>query len=358
MSYYNIHNLISVTINPKVSQLVIENVNSQIGYFKCSKPKNFSQNITIFPYENLHLKNVLPIIVHENSITYPSKCLSIKKVKTGFIIHSNYPNFLVNVYIDALLNETKKTFVHSSAVINNRNEVTLFAGTGGVGKTSLMIYFVNKGYRFLSDDLTILTNKNKVYSFPRKISIKEYYDNIQTGIYQLKLSKRKKIIYKMKRGIAENVPFTGLLKKGLHNDNLIGKITRKFSTKRNPSCETAISLFGKDKIADSGILSQIFYMQRDFGNKIMIQSLTGSSMCNRLISNKQQEWDKEFYPIFDMCSAEMKKMVDYFINLNSIISSGLKHKKCYLVKIPVQASIIEVCKTLEKTGLMSEQSCI
>ncbi len=61
--------------------------------------------------------------------------------------------------------------VHGSALTNSENEAFVFGGTGGVGKTSLMLELVGEqGYKFLADDISIINEQGAVLAnlaFPK-----------------------------------------------------------------------------------------------------------------------------------------------------------------------------------------------
>lgn len=70
--------------------------------------------------------------------------------------------------------ESEQTFVHASA-IERDGRVTVIAGWGGAGKTSSVMDLVSSGdYRFLSDDLGIMTSSGSFSRSPKRIQIYPY----------------------------------------------------------------------------------------------------------------------------------------------------------------------------------------
>lgn len=63
------------------------------------------------------------------------------------------------------------TIVHSSGIVNEKNEVVLFGGTGGVGKTSLeMTLCLDHGYSFFNDDIAVIDSEGVChpnFSYPK-----------------------------------------------------------------------------------------------------------------------------------------------------------------------------------------------
>ena len=73
------------------------------------------------------------------------------------------------------MNEYDKYFIHS-AVVEKDGKATLLAGDGGSGKTTLGLYLcMQKGYRLISDDRTIIGNENeslKVFAGTKEANIR------------------------------------------------------------------------------------------------------------------------------------------------------------------------------------------
>lgn len=61
--------------------------------------------------------------------------------------------------------------IHGSAVKNSKGEISVFAGTGGVGKTSMMLELVdNQDHSFVADDISILGDDGVIhanFAFPK-----------------------------------------------------------------------------------------------------------------------------------------------------------------------------------------------
>lgn len=62
-----------------------------------------------------------------------------------------------------ILRHRKRFFLHSSAVISSENKIFLFPASSGQGKTTLTVYLLQNGYKFLSDDtIFILPNSDQL----------------------------------------------------------------------------------------------------------------------------------------------------------------------------------------------------
>jgi hypothetical protein len=67
-----------------------------------------------------------------------------------------------------------QTFVHASSICRDGSAVVI-AGWGGVGKTSSVMQLVREdGYRFLSDDLAVVSSAGDVFRSPKRMQIYPY----------------------------------------------------------------------------------------------------------------------------------------------------------------------------------------
>ena len=75
--------------------------------------------------------------------------------------------FLLGSAFGALFIQRGLLPIHGSTV-KFGNSATIFTGLSGAGKSSIAAYFVNKGYSFLADDISIIDNDiNVIPGFPK-----------------------------------------------------------------------------------------------------------------------------------------------------------------------------------------------
>lgn len=78
----------------------------------------------------------------------------------------------------------KKTMIHCSAVANAKGEALMLSAWGGVGKTSLMSYFLLNGWKFLCDDIAVLDEDGTVYHYPLPMHIYGFHKYVCQDMYQ------------------------------------------------------------------------------------------------------------------------------------------------------------------------------
>ncbi len=75
--------------------------------------------------------------------------------------------------VEPLINWKDKCFLHCGSVEKN-GEAILFPAEGGVGKTTMATYLIQKGYGYLSDDWLIVGSDGKAYPFFKTLHIYDY----------------------------------------------------------------------------------------------------------------------------------------------------------------------------------------
>ena len=75
--------------------------------------------------------------------------------------------------IEPLINWKDKCFLHCGAVEKDGKAI-IFPAEGGVGKTTMAIYLVSRGYNYLSDDWLVAGKDGKAYPFYKTIHVFDY----------------------------------------------------------------------------------------------------------------------------------------------------------------------------------------
>jgi len=124
---------------------------------------NIGKHKVLFQKEDKKLNIYIQYYYHSN----PLKEFLVKFRNIGFFSTlENVGAFfheMVLVLMQYVLDD--KMLIHSSAVKNlNTNEVILFGGSGGVGKTSLELLLCNElNYSFIADDISVVDKEGFVY---------------------------------------------------------------------------------------------------------------------------------------------------------------------------------------------------
>lgn len=211
------------------------------------------------------------------------------------------------------------SIVHSSGIVNTKDEVVLFGGTGGVGKTSLeMTLCLEHGCSFFNDDIAVIDSKGNCYpnfSYP-----KIYGYNIQ-GAPSIK----KEILSKL-----------GLLNKAhyaLHSLKGLNKVRRRVQPKE---------FYGGVTNTSDGISSLVILFRSNV-EEISLEAISAKKAAtfNSLIIGSEYNVFFDHIRWHEFNASSLKR--EPFITYQSVIeknTTNLKKgieglKKVYLAHIPM-----------------------
>lgn len=216
----------------------------------------------------------LPFKENENTIYYHPR------VSLDYI-----PGFL-----EMFLNWRDKTFLHAGAVSKN-GQAYVFTGTGGVGKTSIVLNLIRRHFDYLSDDWLIVGN-GQAYPFPKTIHIFSY--NLNDSRLSKEILGSKRYFYK---------PLFTLL-----------DVLRNISPHRYMSylAQTLTELlrFNVDvedlgdnvRVGEVSPISTFFYLERWDGKEILIDDIKAEELARRMAMVNMHERNYFFEEYFKYAS--------------------------------------------------------
>lgn len=359
---YIIHNLIRIEIDDSLLATFGKSLDFQIGYFKNIKENSNDDisSIKIFPFSQFNsvLKSYPDISefhlskgVKGNCFFNLDKRLASVKTRDGYEIYADGPNFLINLYIQLLIYNLGYCMIHAGGYAN-KNGVTLVTGPGGVGKTALLGYMVNKyDCKILGDDIVIIRNDGQCFSYPRAFVFKEYHREVYPELFkELKVARFS--TYPFKRFLIDNIPFTGLLKKGLKR---IGKYHTVAEGIGLDSCLATVpvkKIFGANSVLDQGAVSKVVFVERYNGSDFSCSTLEAVSMKNRMFSIIHHEWSSVLVELFELGSLEVINLPDYFNKVEKNITELLHGCELKMLRIPNGASPKDLIAAYDKYGLI------
>jgi hypothetical protein len=150
-----------------------------------------------------------------------------------------------------------QSWVHASG-LKNGDRTVAFMAWGGVGKTSVMLKLMERGaWKFLSDDLMIVDDDGNVYVTPKRMQIYAYNLTNEPTLRGSLLDGRS-VLDRLQFGVRER---------------LLGssKARRRVS---------ASELFGKDRVASEGRLTDAVVMRRGSGSAFSTDVISTSVLAN------------------------------------------------------------------------------
>ena len=358
---YSLHNLINIELDDSLVDVFCKSLDFQIGYFKNKiSIDDPIANIKIYPYSQFSAiqKSFFDISEFHHSKGVKGKCFfnheksfAIHKTIDGFDIYADGPNFLINLYIQLLLYMQGYSMVHSGGYAS-KDGITLVAGPGGVGKTALLGYMVNRyGCKILGDDIVIVRDDGECLSFPRAFVFKEYHRDVYPELFE-ELKVPKWSTYEIKRFIIENIPFTGIIKNTLRKFGKYHAVAEGIGLDPYLATVSVEKIFGNDSVLDVGMVNKVVFIERYNGSDFICEKIDSESMGNRLFSIIHHEWNSVIVELFELGSLEIIDLPIYYQKINQNISSFIQHAKLKMLRVPNGATPSDLITKYNEFGLI------
>jgi len=258
-----------------------------------------------------------------------------------FILKSRYPCYEWFFWIIQLaLLRNKFTFIHGGCFEKNGKAI-LIASKGGVGKTAITAYFVNKlNWKFLGDDLIIVDETGKCFAFPKPMVLYPYHKVIFPEFFE--------------RGIKPTAPvwsnylFDIIVPKIKPFIRKLSEHLLEFARQHNPQSKKVkpSMLFNPNVISKEATIQKIFWLDRKVNSNLEIISDDGT-LASRLLAGTLLEFDQH------CVKSSLLGIRDGIINAEPIFSIWLDILNQF-VRNSAQSNIINIPKDvpLDKLGLI------
>lgn len=276
MHYYNLYNLIDISVHSKIPDHILNDIEFQIGFFKNNSVTKSKYKIRVLPYSFKDFQTnkndeIFHLIEGKQDKYYhdPIKKICIEKVNDGFYIYINEFGILINLFINIILAKENITMVHAAAVADNENNVILLPGPGGVGKTTIINHLIKEmGYKLLGDDIVGISSTGKCYAFPRKFVLKKYHLQTYKEVFQeLRINetnfvtnqsntKNTSILNFIIKHLKENLPLLGITRRILYYIGLIQYLRHK-KTKVQSLKKNSMLYLSKKSLVMNQLLFQV-----------------------------------------------------------------------------------------------------
>jgi hypothetical protein len=155
----------------------------------------------------------------------------------------------------------QQSYVHASSLERDGKAIALLAW-GGIGKTtSLLKLVLEDGWKFLSDDLGLLDANGRLHRSPKNLQIYGYNLEGQPEI--------KSALFK-DRTLSDSISWSFFRSvKGNH------RVRRRVSAEK---------LFGNERIATSGEMTQAFFLERHRGRDFRCDRITPEALADRCVA--------------------------------------------------------------------------
>ena len=229
-------------------------------------------------------------------------------------------------YCEGLMWWDDKTFLHAGAVSKN-GKAFVFTGGGGVGKTSLVLNFMKRGYDYIGDDWILLGKNGVAYPLPKTVHIFDY--NLKDEEIARRVLGFRRYYYKF------------LFKLFNFGEKISPNRYLRFIFQRfKPRFHVPIQkLYPNIKIAQPTIISRILFLERkNTGNKIeVLKEEKIAELAARLAFINLFERNyfyKEYYRYAYHFNVRNEKIEKRFEHDYKIILEALKQTEVYRVIVP------------------------
>lgn len=222
-----------------------------------------------------------------------------------------------------------RTLLHCSTVVKD-GKAFVFPAWSGVGKTSLLSYFMQAGWDYLCDDIAILSSDGSLHHFPLPMHIYGYHKVACPDIFNRLTAKMKSF------------------------DKLIWNWTRKFYAQDKMSrWVTAEHIYGKERIARSATVKNIIHMQRTTIAEPLRFSPASPADLARFVTNTIYNELPLITTISSFCSSHRtKSCIPGLHELSGMIAQNAEqafsHGKTYEMIIGKETTPAQVWEFLKK----------
>jgi hypothetical protein len=360
--FYNIHNLLCITMYSNISDLIIKEINFQIGFFLTENYVDSKDipKISIYPYNNKNdfiESNGHKIIFYEeigilgSYLDNIEKRLFICRKNKDLIICADHPNFLINLYIQILLIEQNHTLIHASAYQAKSGKINIFTGAGGTGKTAILGHAVSqRGLKYLGDDLVIINLSKECLSFPRYFVLKKYHSQIYSNTFSESKIYNFNFSY-LRRFLHENLPFVGIIKTLLKKIGFYYRVADKIRPKDFLATIPPEKVFGINKFVNIGSIGSIIYLDKTIDNNFLINPTSAQILSNRAMSVIHHEFRDYNSHLLSLGALNVINYNLYMKNTSELLNDILNNIKLFELSVPNNSTSTDLINFLIKNNL-------
>lgn len=235
--------------------------------------------------------------------------------------------------VELALLKRRSSLAHCSA-IEKEGHVVLFPAWGGVGKTSIMSRYIENGWKFLSDDLCVISDNGTASLHPLPMHIYKYHEK-----------QSKELVEKM---LLQSDTLDKLLWQVMSRIKKSHKLVRWIKPDK---------VFGRDKVSGKGEITTVIHMHRH--------------MQSDMFKLKKAEPDEVAKLMASTILDEINNLVNISLVINScqpndfipdvrhlhkriidIYSGAFVRAKCYIIDIPQRAMAEDVYSYIQNNRLV------
>jgi hypothetical protein len=233
---------------------------------------------------------------------------------------------LINPMLHISMLPLGQGFCHASAVVGLDGDAVVFTGTGGAGKTGLVLSLLHlEDWRYLSDDLLAVDEEGEAHAYPMKMQIYGYNTLGNAGLSQRVLRDR---------------PWDDLwqwrLRLWLHGPR---KVRRRIAAK---------VLFDEKKLAGQARLRHVYFLARAQTASLRIEDITPQELARRSAHIIMYE-HRKFLEKVNLCALESATLdtAAIFQQSQAVYEKCFSKARCHRATIPSEFTPVELYTALK-----------
>jgi len=225
------------------------------------------------------------------------------------------------------------SLAHCSAIEKNGRAV-IFPAWGGVGKTSIMSRFLDEGWRFISDDSSVICDDGSVFTHPLPMHIYKYHEKQSSGLVARML---------------ENSPLTDrLLWRGLSLFKKPDTLVRWVPPEK---------VFGFEKLCESANIGRVVHLHRAEGlANFRVETVMPAELAKVMASTIMDEINGLSSIAIAVNSVQVSSIIpdisQVFGKIADIYSMAFSSASCYMVTLPSSSNADDLYKFLVEKKLV------
>lgn len=350
MVTYDIPALARVTVGDDTPALVREGIAFQIGHFAvdATAPSPELPLIQIRSYAAFAAPT--PVVFHQGQGIsgrcwhHPEQRHATVRTATGFEVFTDTGEILVVLLLQIFALQKERSFLHAAGWVDGTGQATLVPGPGGVGKTALLTTAVqHHGARLLGDDLVLLEANGRASAFPRAFVLKPYHRTLFPDRMLEKEAAEAKVARwrPLMKFVRENAPFHGLLKSVAKRAGRLDDVSLWIQRRAiEPDFYTipVAELFGAKKVADSGQVRRVVYLERHQESRVEVQPMSGEEIARRSLAVIHHEWVDYLRWYASMGAMEMVDWGAHFAQTLVVMQNAFQGAETAGMRVPVDLS--------------------
>lgn len=318
---------------------------NQLVGLKSQSLSSAEYSLTIAPYDSLERSETRNVggsaeQVSEDVIEFPEARFAVKFSANKLTLYLDLSGIPLNPWLQLLLVPQGVSLVHAAAVEKDGHSLLLpaFGGAGKTLATGLLVR--DHGYKFLGDDIVMLTAQGSVLPFPRPLFFYNHHLDVFGDFFANRKSvvAQQRIVGSMKRKLVRSIPLKQVVKNFAKTMGAEGTLRRVAATREYLDAGSAEDVFGASSLGTGSPLGRIVFLQRSSGGSLELQETSTDHLVGRMFAILMNEWKAEWPRVIAAAGYGAVDLADHYERFTSILRSGVNNIPTSTLVIPKAAS--------------------